>query len=59
MAVRAEICARVMEGPVFNFLDVLQFVSPPLMSLGLMQILEDAIPQVKDFIFTKKKTLNI
>ena len=35
-------------------------MSLPLMSLGLMQILEDdAIPQVKDFIFTKKKTLNI
>ncbi|KAB0370900.1 hypothetical protein FD755_017309 [Muntiacus reevesi] len=49
LAVRAEVCARVMEGPVFNFLDV------PTVSI----LEDDFIPQVKDFIFTIKKTLNI
>ncbi|KAI4827851.1 hypothetical protein CgunFtcFv8_013951 [Champsocephalus gunnari] len=59
--VGAEICARVMEGPAFNFLD-----SPATRVTGVdipmpyAKILEDnSLPQIKDIIFSVKKTLNV
>uniref|UniRef100_A0AAX7TCU7 Pyruvate dehydrogenase E1 component subunit beta n=1 Tax=Astatotilapia calliptera TaxID=8154 RepID=A0AAX7TCU7_ASTCA len=59
--VGAEICARIMEGPAFNYLD-----SPVTRVTGVdipmpyAKILEDhSLPQVKDIIFSVKKTLNI
>uniref|UniRef100_A0A672IHQ0 Pyruvate dehydrogenase E1 component subunit beta n=1 Tax=Salarias fasciatus TaxID=181472 RepID=A0A672IHQ0_SALFA len=59
--VGAEICARVMEGPAFNYLD-----SPVTRVTGVdipmpyAKILEDnSVPQIKDIIFSVKKTLNV
>ncbi|KAG9337061.1 hypothetical protein JZ751_029829 [Albula glossodonta] len=59
--VGAEICARIMEGPAFNYLD-----APAVRVTGVdipmpyAKILEDnSIPQVKDIIFSVKKTLNV
>ncbi|XP_070758948.1 pyruvate dehydrogenase E1 component subunit beta, mitochondrial [Enoplosus armatus] len=59
--VGAEICARIMEGPAFNYLD-----SPVTRVTGVdipmpyAKILEDnSLPQIKDIIFSVKKTLNI
>ncbi|XP_023280026.1 pyruvate dehydrogenase E1 component subunit beta, mitochondrial-like, partial [Seriola lalandi dorsalis] len=59
--VGAEICARVMEGPAFNYLD-----SPVTRVTGVdipmpyAKILEDhSLPQIKDIIFSVKKTLNV
>uniref|UniRef100_A0A3Q0RU06 Pyruvate dehydrogenase E1 component subunit beta n=1 Tax=Amphilophus citrinellus TaxID=61819 RepID=A0A3Q0RU06_AMPCI len=58
--VGAEICARIME-PAFNYLD-----SPVTRVTGVdipmpyAKILEDhSLPQVKDIVFSVKKTLNI
>ncbi|KAG7478139.1 hypothetical protein MATL_G00077220 [Megalops atlanticus] len=57
----AEICARIMEGPAFNYLD-----APAIRVTGVdipmpyAKILEDnSIPQIKDIIFSVKKTLNV
>ncbi|XP_069006749.1 pyruvate dehydrogenase E1 component subunit beta, mitochondrial [Embiotoca jacksoni] len=59
--VGAEICARIMEGPAFNYLD-----SPVTRVTGVdipmpyAKILEDnSLPQIKDIIFSIKKTLNM
>ncbi|KAJ8258316.1 hypothetical protein COCON_G00173280 [Conger conger] len=59
--VGAEICARIMEGPAFNYLD-----APAIRVTGVdipmpyAKILEDnSVPQVKDIIFSVKKTLNV
>uniref|UniRef100_A0A8K9WRZ0 Pyruvate dehydrogenase E1 component subunit beta n=1 Tax=Oncorhynchus mykiss TaxID=8022 RepID=A0A8K9WRZ0_ONCMY len=59
--VGAEICARVMEGPAFNYLD-----APAVRVTGVdipmpyAKILEDhSVPQIKDIIFSVKKVLNI
>ncbi|CAL1614167.1 unnamed protein product [Knipowitschia caucasica] len=59
--VGAEICARIMEGPAFNYLD-----SPVTRVTGVdipmpyAKILEDnSVPQIKDIIFSIKKTLNV
>ncbi|KAG8431504.1 hypothetical protein GDO86_018509 [Hymenochirus boettgeri] len=59
--VGAEICAKIMEGPAFNYLD-----SPVVRVTGAdvpmpyAKILEDnCVPQVKDIILAVKKTLNI
>uniref|UniRef100_A0A667XZB8 Pyruvate dehydrogenase E1 component subunit beta n=1 Tax=Myripristis murdjan TaxID=586833 RepID=A0A667XZB8_9TELE len=59
--VGAEICARIMEGPAFNYLD-----APAVRVTGVdipmpyAKILEDnSIPQIKDIIFSVKKTLNV
>ncbi|XP_008319289.2 pyruvate dehydrogenase E1 component subunit beta, mitochondrial [Cynoglossus semilaevis] len=59
--VGAEICARIMEGPAFNYLD-----SPVTRVTGVdipmpyAKILEDhSVPQIKDIIFSVKKTLNV
>ncbi|TRZ01600.1 hypothetical protein DNTS_022959 [Danionella cerebrum] len=59
--VGAEILARIMEGPAFNFLD-----APAVRVTGVdipmpyAKILEDnSIPQIKDIIFSIKKTLNM
>ncbi|KAJ0002550.1 hypothetical protein NQD34_007699 [Periophthalmus magnuspinnatus] len=59
--VGAEICARIMEGPAFNYLD-----SPVTRVTGVdipmpyAKILEDnSLPQIKDIIFSVKKTLNV
>ncbi|XP_016295308.1 pyruvate dehydrogenase E1 component subunit beta, mitochondrial [Sinocyclocheilus anshuiensis] len=59
--VGAEILARIMEGPAFNYLD-----APAVRVTGVdipmpyAKILEDnSIPQIKDIIFSVKKTLNV
>ncbi|XP_056614937.1 pyruvate dehydrogenase E1 component subunit beta, mitochondrial [Triplophysa dalaica] len=59
--VGAEILARIMEGPAFSFLD-----APAVRVTGVdipmpyAKILEDnSIPQIKDIIFSIKKTLNV
>ncbi|XP_077082141.1 pyruvate dehydrogenase E1 component subunit beta, mitochondrial [Siphateles boraxobius] len=59
--VGAEVLARIMEGPAFNFLD-----APAVRVTGVdipmpyAKILEDnSIPQIKDIIFSIKKTLNV
>uniref|UniRef100_A0AAZ3R8C7 Pyruvate dehydrogenase E1 component subunit beta n=2 Tax=Oncorhynchus tshawytscha TaxID=74940 RepID=A0AAZ3R8C7_ONCTS len=59
--VGAEICARVMEGPAFNYLD-----APAVRVTGVdipmpyAKILEDhSVPQIKDIIFSVKKVLNM
>lgn len=59
--VGAEICARVMEGPAFNFLDAPAVrVTGADVPMPYAKILEDnSVPQVKDIIFAIKKTLNI
>ncbi|CAB1315683.1 unnamed protein product, partial [Coregonus sp. 'balchen'] len=58
--VGAEICARIMEGPAFNYLD-----APAVRVTGVdipmpyAKILEDhSVPQIKDIIFSVKKVLN-
>uniref|UniRef100_A0A673HRS1 Pyruvate dehydrogenase E1 component subunit beta n=1 Tax=Sinocyclocheilus rhinocerous TaxID=307959 RepID=A0A673HRS1_9TELE len=57
----AEILAWIMEGPAFNYLD-----APAVRVTGVdipmpyAKILEDnSIPQIKDIIFSVKKTLNV
>ncbi|XP_004417750.1 PREDICTED: pyruvate dehydrogenase E1 component subunit beta, mitochondrial-like, partial [Odobenus rosmarus divergens] len=59
--VGAEVCARIMEGPAFNFLDAPAVrVTGADVPMPYAKILEDnSIPQVKDIIFAIKKTLNI
>ncbi|XP_023655409.1 pyruvate dehydrogenase E1 component subunit beta, mitochondrial [Paramormyrops kingsleyae] len=59
--VGAEISARIMEGPAFNYLDApVARVTGVDIPMPYAKILEDhSIPQVKDIIFTVKKTLNI
>ncbi|XP_004392993.1 PREDICTED: pyruvate dehydrogenase E1 component subunit beta, mitochondrial-like [Odobenus rosmarus divergens] len=59
--VGAEVCARIMEGPAFNFLDAPAVrVTGADVPMPYTKILEDnSIPQVKDIIFAIKKTLNI
>ncbi|XP_016138143.1 pyruvate dehydrogenase E1 component subunit beta, mitochondrial [Sinocyclocheilus grahami] len=59
--VGAEILGRIMEGPAFNYLD-----APAVRVTGVdipmpyAKILEDnSIPQIKDIIFSVKKTLNV
>uniref|UniRef100_A0A8C7Z4Y0 Pyruvate dehydrogenase E1 component subunit beta n=1 Tax=Oryzias sinensis TaxID=183150 RepID=A0A8C7Z4Y0_9TELE len=59
--VGAEICARVMEGPAFNYLDApvtrVTGVDIPMPYAKTLE--EHSLPQVKDIIFSVKKTLNI
>ncbi|KAM3914905.1 pyruvate dehydrogenase E1 component subunit beta, mitochondrial [Leptodactylus fuscus] len=59
--VGAEICAKIMEGPAFNYLDAPVFrVTGADVPMPYAKILEDnCIPQVKDIIFAVKKTLNV
>ncbi|KAF6100549.1 pyruvate dehydrogenase E1 subunit beta [Phyllostomus discolor] len=59
--VGAEICARIMEGPAFNFLDAPAVrVTGADVPMPYAKILEDnSVPQVKDIIFAIKKTLNV
>jgi len=59
--VGAEICARVMEGPAFNYLDApVTRVTGVDIPMPYAKILEDhSIPQIKDIIFSIKKTLNV
>ncbi|XP_006892258.1 PREDICTED: pyruvate dehydrogenase E1 component subunit beta, mitochondrial isoform X2 [Elephantulus edwardii] len=59
--VGAEICARIMEGPAFNYLDAPAVrVTGADVPMPYAKILEDnSVPQVKDIIFAIKKTLNI
>ncbi|KAM5147813.1 pyruvate dehydrogenase E1 component subunit beta, mitochondrial [Mantella aurantiaca] len=59
--VGAEICARIMEGPAFNYLDAPVFrVTGADIPMPYAKILEEnCIPQVKDIIFAVKKTLNL
>eukprot|EP00070_Physeter_catodon_P028462 XP_028335356.1 pyruvate dehydrogenase E1 component subunit beta, mitochondrial isoform X2 [Physeter catodon] len=59
--VGAEICARIMEGSAFNFLDApVVRVTGADVPMPYAKVLEDnSIPQVKDIIFAIKKTLNI
>ncbi|XP_048878018.1 pyruvate dehydrogenase E1 component subunit beta, mitochondrial [Brienomyrus brachyistius] len=59
--VGAEISAKIMEGPAFNYLDApVARVTGVDIPMPYAKILEDhSIPQVKDIIFTVKKTLNI
>uniref|UniRef100_A0A8C5BQK7 Pyruvate dehydrogenase E1 component subunit beta n=1 Tax=Gadus morhua TaxID=8049 RepID=A0A8C5BQK7_GADMO len=59
--VGAEVCARVMEGPAFNFLDApATRVTGVDVPMPYAKILEDnSLPQIKDIIFSIKKTLNI
>ncbi|XP_040263584.1 pyruvate dehydrogenase E1 component subunit beta, mitochondrial [Bufo bufo] len=57
----SEICAKIMEGPAFNYLDSPVFrVTGADVPMPYAKILEDnCIPQVKDIIFAVKKTLNV
>ncbi|XP_068578319.1 pyruvate dehydrogenase E1 component subunit beta, mitochondrial [Cebidichthys violaceus] len=59
--VGAEICAMVMEGPAFNYLDSpATRVSGVDIPMPYAKILEDnSLPQIKDIIFAIKKTLNV
>ncbi|XP_055503545.1 pyruvate dehydrogenase E1 component subunit beta, mitochondrial [Leucoraja erinacea] len=59
--VGAEICARIMEGPAFNYLDApVVRVTGADLPMPYAKILEDnSIPQVKDIIFTVKKILHV
>uniref|UniRef100_A0A3B5LNM5 Pyruvate dehydrogenase E1 component subunit beta n=1 Tax=Xiphophorus couchianus TaxID=32473 RepID=A0A3B5LNM5_9TELE len=58
--VGAEICARIME-PAFNFLDApvtrVTGVDIPMPYAKILE--ENSLPQVKDIIFSVKKTLNV
>uniref|UniRef100_A0A8C3F9V4 Pyruvate dehydrogenase E1 component subunit beta n=1 Tax=Chrysemys picta bellii TaxID=8478 RepID=A0A8C3F9V4_CHRPI len=59
--VGAEICARIMEGPAFNYLDApavrLTGADVPMPYAKILE--ENCLPQVKDIIFAVKKVLNI
>ncbi|XP_069823073.1 pyruvate dehydrogenase E1 component subunit beta, mitochondrial [Dendropsophus ebraccatus] len=59
--VGAEICARIMEGPAFNYLDApVCRVTGADLPMPYAKILEDnCTPQVKDIIFAIKKNLNV
>ncbi|XP_059800206.1 pyruvate dehydrogenase E1 component subunit beta, mitochondrial [Hypanus sabinus] len=59
--VGAEICARVMEGPAFNYLDspVARVTGADLPMPYAKTLEENSVPQVKDIIFTVKKILNV
>ncbi|NXC73150.1 ODPB dehydrogenase, partial [Anhinga anhinga] len=59
--VGAEICARIMEGSAFNYLDAPAVrVTGADVPMPYAKNLEDnCIPQVKDIIFAVKKALNI
>ncbi|XP_059878760.1 pyruvate dehydrogenase E1 component subunit beta, mitochondrial isoform X2 [Delphinus delphis] len=59
--VGAEICARIMEGPAFNFLDApVVRVTGADVPMPYAKVLEDnSVPQVKDIIFAIKKALNM
>ncbi|XP_020486418.1 pyruvate dehydrogenase E1 component subunit beta, mitochondrial [Labrus bergylta] len=59
--VGAEICARVMEGPAFNYLDApATRVTGVDIPMPYAKILEDnSVPQIKDIILSIKKTLNV
>ncbi|XP_041046821.1 pyruvate dehydrogenase E1 component subunit beta, mitochondrial [Carcharodon carcharias] len=59
--VGAEICARIMEGPAFNYLDAPAVrVTGADIPMPYAKILEDnCIPQVKDVIFSVKKVLHV
>lgn len=59
--VGAEICAKIMEGPAFNYLDAPVYrVTGADLPMPYAKILEDnCVPQVKDIIFAVKKTLNV
>lgn len=59
--VGAEICARIMEGPAFNYLDApVTRVTGVDIPMPYAKILEDnSMPQIKDIIFSVKKTLNV
>ncbi|XP_028302154.1 pyruvate dehydrogenase E1 component subunit beta, mitochondrial [Gouania willdenowi] len=59
--VGAEICAKIMEGPAFNYLDApVTRVTGVDIPMPYAKILEDnSVPQIKDIIFSVKKTLNV
>ncbi|XP_038628071.1 pyruvate dehydrogenase E1 component subunit beta, mitochondrial [Tachyglossus aculeatus] len=59
--VGAEICARIMEGPAFNFLDApaVRVTGADVPMPYAKTLEENCIPQVKDIIFATKKTLNV
>ncbi|XP_077428915.1 pyruvate dehydrogenase E1 component subunit beta, mitochondrial [Vanacampus margaritifer] len=59
--VGAEICAKIMEGPAFNYLDApATRVTGVDIPMPYAKILEDnSVPQIKDIIFSIKKTLNM
>ncbi|XP_053723259.1 pyruvate dehydrogenase E1 component subunit beta, mitochondrial [Synchiropus splendidus] len=59
--VGAEICAQIMEGPAFNYLDApVTRVTGVDIPMPYAKILEDnSLPQIKDIIFSVKKTLNV
>uniref|UniRef100_UPI00398E4BFD pyruvate dehydrogenase E1 component subunit beta, mitochondrial n=1 Tax=Pristiophorus japonicus TaxID=55135 RepID=UPI00398E4BFD len=59
--VGAEICARIMEGPAFNYLDApVVRVTGADLPMPYAKIFEDnCIPQVKDVIFSVKKILHV
>ncbi|XP_058488776.1 pyruvate dehydrogenase E1 component subunit beta, mitochondrial [Solea solea] len=59
--VGSEICAKIMEGPAFNYLDApVTRVTGVDIPMPYAKILEDnSVPQIKDIIFSIKKTLNV
>ncbi|XP_005997806.1 pyruvate dehydrogenase E1 component subunit beta, mitochondrial isoform X1 [Latimeria chalumnae] len=59
--VGAEICAKIMEGPAFNYLDapVIRVTGADLPMPYAKMLEENSLPQVKDLIFAVKKTLNV
>ncbi|XP_048462103.1 pyruvate dehydrogenase E1 component subunit beta, mitochondrial isoform X2 [Rhincodon typus] len=59
--VGAEICARIMEGPAFNYLDAPAVrVTGADIPMPYAKVLEDnSVPQIKDIMFSVKKVLNV
>ncbi|KAM4654539.1 pyruvate dehydrogenase E1 component subunit beta, mitochondrial isoform 2-T2 [Amazona ochrocephala] len=59
--VGAEICARIMEGPAFNYLDApaVRVTSTDVPMPYAKNLEDNSMPQVKDIIFAVKKVLNI
>ncbi|XP_030061217.1 pyruvate dehydrogenase E1 component subunit beta, mitochondrial [Microcaecilia unicolor] len=59
--VGAEICAKIMEGSAFNYLDApaIRVTGADVPMPYAKTLEENCIPQVKDIIFAVKKTLNI
>nr|XP_033782203.1 pyruvate dehydrogenase E1 component subunit beta, mitochondrial [Geotrypetes seraphini] len=59
--VGAEICAKIMEGPAFNYLDspIIRVTGADVPMPYAKTLEENCIPQVKDIIFAVKKTLNV
>lgn len=59
--VGAEICAQIMEGPAFNYLDapVVRVTGADLPMPYASQLEEKALPKTRDIVLSVRKTLNV